>query len=385
MEAKKSRKGHNEGTVFERRNKAGKIVSYQGQISLPNGKRRSFSGKTKREVREKMAAALVLQRQGLLGQGQSPTLERYLYDTWLPMIKESVRPRTYESYDLNVRRVLPDLGRIKLGQLNPADIQRCYGALKQSGLSTRSVQQCHTVLHGALRAAVRMELMTRNPTDGVTPPRPSRSEMKTLTSDQVRTLFTHTGGDRLHALWVVLVTTGMRLGEALGLAWDDIDFEAGSLTIRRALQRQRGNGLVLAPPKTRRSRRTIYPDLDTLRVLKSHRASQLAERMAAGPLWENASTIFTTGMGRMLDPGNVRETFGRRLKAAGLPDVRIHDLRHTAATYLFTQGKHPSEVQALLGHSTVTLTLDTYTHVLPQQSKETTACMSEFFPTEGVS
>lgn len=385
MATTKPRKGHNEGSVFERKNRNGKVMGYQGQVSLPGGKRLSFSGKTKREVREKMEKAKTQSSLGLLAPGKSPTLEEYLLETWLPMRRENVRPRTYESYDLNVRRLLPHLGAIRLEQLKPAHIQACYGKLKergmqQRGLSARSIQQCHTVLHGALQAAVRMELMMRNQVEGVTPPRPGRSEMKTLTPDQVRVLFTHTASDRLRPLWVLLVTTGMRVGEALGLAWDDIDFDTGSLTIRRALQRQRGKGLVLSQPKTGRSRRTIYPDSQTMEVLKAHRAAQLAERVKAGPLWEGTNSVFTTPSGRMVDPGNVRESLGRRLKGAGLPAIRVHDLRHTAATFLFSQGKHPSEVQALLGHSTVTLTLDTYTHVLPPQAKDTTACMSVLFP-----
>ncbi len=209
--------------------------------------------------------------------------------------------------------------------------------------------------------------------------------MRTLTPEQVRQLFAHTVDDRLHALWVLMTTTGMRVGEAIGLKWEDVDFDAGSIIIRRSLQRQRGNGLVFVPPKTERSRRTVYPDPKTMLALRQHAVRQKKERLAVGPLWQDEGLIFTTTTGGRLDSGNVRESLGRRLKNAGLPPIRVHDLRHTAATYLFSQGKHPSEVQALLGHSTITLTLDTYTHVLPQQTRDTTACMGDLFPDEAVS
>jgi integrase len=186
--------------------------------------------------------------------------------------------------------------------------------------------------------------------------------MKTLGEDQVRLLFEATQGSRLHALWVLLATTGLRLGEALGLTWPDIDFNRSSLTVRRALQRlpKRLGGVVLVEPKTDRSRRTVCLAPGTIAALSEHRHRQAEERLAPSERF-----VFTGATGRPLDASGVSGHFHRALAQAGLPNVRVHDLRHTAATHLLTRGVHPKVVQDLLGHSTISLTLDTYSHVSP--------------------
>lgn len=162
------------------------------------------------------------------------------------------------------------------------------------GLSRRSVEQTHTVLHRALRQAVLWGIMLRNPTEAVTVPRPSRREMQTLTQAQVGRLFRASEGHRLHALWVLLATTGLRLGEALGLLWTDIDFAAGRLVVNPALQRQPGVGYVFVEPKTARSRRTVYLARGTLAALGEHRRRQVEDQLAAGPEWNNTGLVFAS-------------------------------------------------------------------------------------------
>jgi integrase len=186
--------------------------------------------------------------------------------------------------------------------------------------------------------------------------------MRTLSDGQLRLLFEETRSSRLHALWVLLATTGLRLGEALGLTWPDVDVERGSLTVRRALQRlpKRLGGVVLVEPKTDRSRRTVHLAPGTVAVLAEHRARQANDRLAPRERF-----VFTGITGRPLDGSVVNHQFHRALSHAGLPNVRVHDLRHTAATHLLTRGVHPKIVQDLLGHSTISLTLDTYSHVSP--------------------
>jgi integrase len=203
--------------------------------------------------------------------------------------------------------------------------------------------------------------------------------MHTLTEEEVGRLFQASQGHRLHALWVLLATTGLRLGEARGLLWSDIDFVNGRLVVNRALQRQTGTGYVFVEPKTARSRRTVYLAPGTLSALTDHRRRQVEEQLAAGPEWNNTGLVFTTAVGQPADGTWVTKWFHRALDLADLPRVRIHDLRHTAATHLLRRGVHPKVVQELLGHSTISLTLDTYSHVAPALHAEVANHMQVLF------
>jgi integrase len=365
-------RGHNEGTIFERKDRDGNVIGYRAQVSMPGGKRKSVSGRTKSEVMRKLREAQVQLHQGTLVAGRSANVGAYL-DGWLDGVRTTRRPRTVQSYELNVARLRPHLGGIRLDALRPAHLDAAYGALMESGLSPRSVEQAATVLHTALRKAVKLELLVRNPADSATPPRPQRREMHTLSASQVRALFAATETDRLRALWILLVTTGLRSGEAVGLLWEDLDLDAGRLTVRRALQRQKGKGLVFVDTKTHRSRRNIALPAVTVAALRTHRIRQATERLAAG--WKDEGLVFTNADGRRLCPSNVHESLQRRLKRAGLPPIRVHDLRHTAATLHLAGGTNPKVVQELLGHSTITLTLDTYSHVIEGLQEEAARTM----------
>jgi integrase len=221
--------------------------------------------------------------------------------------------------------------------------------------------------------------MLRNPTEAVTVPRPARREMHTLTEEEVGRLFKATRGHRLQALWVLLATTGLRLGEAQGLLWSDIDFAKGRLVVNRALQRQTGTGYAFVEPKTARSRRTVYLAPGTLTALSEHRRRQVEDQLAAGPDWSNTGLVFTTAVGRPADGTWATKWFHRALDQAGIPRIRIHDFRHTAATHLLRRGVHPKIVQELLSHSTISLTLDTYSHVAPALHAEVATHMQALF------
>ena len=202
--------------------------------------------------------------------------------------------------------------------------------------------------------------------------------MRTLTSEQVETLFEASTDDRFRPLWVTLVTTGLRLGEATGLQWSDIDLDGARLTVRRALQRQRGAGLVLVEPKTSRSRRTLHLSAVTVAALREQRHRQTLERLAAD-VWNDRGLVFSTTTGNPIDPPFVSLRLGRALRKAGLPRVRVHDLRHTFATLMLARGVHPKVVQEMLGHSTITLTLDTYSHTTPALHLEASRQMDTLF------
>jgi integrase len=355
------RRANGEGTIYHRSD-----GRWGATITLEEGGRKTIYGRNRREVQDLLKAVLKQRENGLLVASAEQLTGDYLARWLEDSVRNSVRPKTLESYELNVRRLQPLIGSIKLGSLSPAHVQGAYGALLRSGLSARSVHHAHAVLHRALKQAVLWSLIPRNPTDAASRPRPPRTEMKTLNEQEVRLLFESSEEDRFHALWVVLATTGIRLGEALGLKWDDVDLNSGRLTVRRCLQRQRGKGLVFVEPKTARSRRSIHLAPGTVSALTRHkRGVQAQERLRAGEVWQEHGLVFATEIGRPLEGGYVNERFHRAIAAAGVPDLRVHDLRHTAATLLLTRGVHPKIVQEMLGHSTISLTLDTYSHVAP--------------------
>ena len=281
---------------------------------------------------------------------------------WLEVTRRRVRPSTYEAYDLQVRRLDPYLGTVQLGRVSPARVQSTYDRLLSVGLSCRSVEQVHAVLHRALDQAFHWGLIARNPTKLVAPPRPLRREMTALTCQELRALLDTTRDDHWHPLWAVLGTAGLRIGEALGLKWEDVDLSGRRIAIRRALQRQRDRGLVFVEPKTAKSRRTIHLTQLAAKVLKEHRDRQDAAASSTFG-WEEHGLVFPSRFGKPLEPSAVTGALARALNAAGFPRIRVHDLRHTTASILLEAGTHPKIVQDLLGHSTVVLTLDTYSHL----------------------
>jgi integrase len=366
-----ARRGFGEGSIYPRGD--GRWVSY---LRMADGRKKFFSGRTRDVVKERLAAAQHQAHAGQLVMGPDQTVAHYL-ERWLAEgVRHSVRPKTYMNYDLCVRRLLPHIGRVRLRALAPEHIQHALGKLIDRGLAARTVRQVHMVLRCSLKQAVLWRIMASNPSDAVKPPRAVRKEMRTLSEEEVRRLLAVTAGTRHHSLWVFLVTTGVRLGEALALRWADIDLVEGRATIRRALQRQRGLGMVFVEPKSSRGRRTVSFPRETLEVLAAHRQDLDRERREAGKLWQENDLVFPSPVGRPRDMTYLSFTFHRGLKRAGLPRLRIHDLRHTAATHLLNKGVHPKVVQDLLGHSTIAITLDTYSHVMPALAKEASAHMS---------
>jgi len=373
------RRGSGEGSIYPR--KDGRWISY---VRLPDGRKRFFSG-TKELVTERLreaqrqahACQLVLGRDAAL----SIYLERWLADA----VRHSVRPKTYENYELCIRRIVPLIGRVRLRALTPEQIQFALGKLLDAGMAPRTVGQVHMVLRRALKQAVLWRMLASNPSDAVSAPRPERKELRTLTEDEVRHFLAATRGMRDHGLWVFLVTTGLRLGEALALRWSDLDLKEGGATIRRAVQRQRGAGLVFVEPKSARSRRTVPIPRETIDVLEEQRKANDRDRGRAGDLWQENDLLFPTPTGRPRDTAYRAISFHTALARAGLPRMRLHDLRHTAATHLLTKHVHPKVVQDLLGHSTIAITLDTYSHVMPALAREASALMSGLLrPTDAV-
>jgi integrase len=330
-----TRRSNGEGTITQR-----KDGIWAAALRLDDGKRKWFYGKTKREAQRKLNDARLLHQQGNLVAQPSQTVGNYLNDWLIDQVKNSRRPKTYDSYALNVRRVAPYIGRLKLDSLKPAYLQHCYAKLLDTGLSPRSVEQVHGVLRIALRQAVKLGVLHQTPTAATTPPRSQRTEMRPLDFEEIQMLFTSLSNDPLQALWILLVTTGLRIGEAAGLTWADIDLEDGTISVRRAAQRQKGKGMVMVEPKTRKSRRMIHMAPGTKDALLAHLERQKVEASAKEQCWKNDWTVFRSPYGNPLDAGYVRDSLHRTLKRANLPLIRVHDLRHTAATYLLSIGTH---------------------------------------------
>ena len=225
------------------------------------------------------------------------------------------------------------------------------------------------VLHRALKDAVRWGVLARNPIEAADPPRIASSrEMKIWTAEQLDTFLAFTSEDRLHALWQLLAMTGVRRGEACGLRWCDCDLEQGRIAIRRALV-PIAHTVLVSEPKTARGKRSIALDERTVAVLKAHAARQPTERHCAKD-WTESGLVFTRPKGLALPPNSVSRCFVRAVKQAKLPEIRLHDLRHSHATLALRAGIHPKVVSERLGHATVAITLDTYSHAIPALQEE---------------
>lgn len=341
-------------------------------------KRRTVYGKTRAEVAKKLAKALSQREDGLVFDAGNLKVKEYL-ERWLQdSVEGNVRSRTLSNYQMQVRRhIVPALGSVKLKALSPAHVQGLYRQKLDSGLAPSSVRYIHAVLHRALKQALRWGLVPRNVSEAVDLPKLVNEEVDALLPEEARAFLEAARGDRFEALYVVAVTTGMRRGELLGLRWSDVTLDGtATLRVARQLQRMRdGSGLKFVPPKSGKGR-TIRLPLRTVEALKAHRARQAEEKLKAGSLYQDGGLVFATEVGTPLEPSNIdRRSFKPLLQKAGLPDMRFHDLRHTCATVLLTEGVNPKFVQELLGHADVGLTLGTYSHFLPSMGDQTAAAM----------
>jgi integrase len=302
---------------------------------------------------------------GTFADARGTTVGEFL-DQWLVEVaKPRVRAWTYAGYEVHVRRHLkPSIGRIPLERLTAQHVQALLNQKLRDGLKPRTVRYLRGTLRTALRDAVRWGLISRNAAALVDGPRVERYAIKPFAPEEARQLLRVIRGDRLEALYSVALAQGLRQGEALGLQWDDVDLDMGYITITKQLQRIHGSPQ-LVEPKTERSRRTLAMPPMIASALKDHHTRQDQERAAAGKRWVENGLVFTTPIGTPLDGTAVTKGFHRLLERAGLPQRRFHDLRHSCATLLLVQGVSPRVVMDLLGHSQIGLTMNTYSHVIP--------------------
>jgi integrase len=381
--AKQKRRGKGEGSIyFDKKN-----IRWVGSFYTEDGKRKYAYGRTEKEAREKLRTAQYEDKQGTLATGPQQTVKQYM-EYWLEKVhKPAIRISSYVEYRriLN-NHILPALGHIRLQKLTVQQVESLYAQKAKEGLSARRIMSIHGVLRKGLAHAVYLNLVPRNVCDIVkrSLPHQVRHEAQTLTKEQAQRLLE---GVRGHYPWETLftlaITTGMRRGELAALRWSDIHFEEKYLQVRRSVrQAGLGYGLQVSEPKTASSRRKIVLSPFLVEVLQQHRVRQEEAQCAAGEAWKDSELVFSSGDGGFINLETMRTWFKRLLRVVGLPSIRFHDLRHSAATLLLEMGVHIKVVQELLGHSNVLITLNIYSHVLPSLHEEAVGELSNLFTYE---
>lgn len=323
-----------------------------------------------------------------LGFTASLSVGEYLFE-WLAHARGRVRAKTYEGYEGLVRRnAIPALGELPLDQLTPLHLQRLYSSLLSpsagtSALAAGSVLNLHLVLTQALSQAVRWQLLASNPASGAQPPRPRRSPRLVVDPDLVERLLAATAGSVYELPCAFAVASGMRRGEILALRWLDIDDDLSQVRVVRTLQTTQ-DGLVFEQPKTQRSRRAVVLPEFVRAYLERQRESQGSRRGELGAGWVENGLVIDRGDGSPLNPDTLSSGWARFLRTRGLPRVRFHDLRHAHATLLLLQGVHPKIVSERLGHASVGITLDTYSHVLPSMQSQAAEAFDALFPAASI-
>jgi integrase len=423
------RRGRGEGSITQRSD--GRWMA-RVDLGWENGKRRrkTVYGRTRKAVAAQLPKILQSAQTGTVITDERQTVAAFLAQ-WLDYKRPRLRPRAFATYQQAVDlHLVPGIGKMPVAKLTPQQLEQWFTAHQTAGASARTIRYARTVLRAALNQALKWNVVTRNVATLVDPPRHQTHEIQPLTPEQARTLLASVEHHRLGAVVSVATALGLRQGEALGLRWADVNFEAGTVSVRQALERSGGDRTARAPllterkairaalaaaparsaerrglrhqleenrakwralkstirftePKSARSRRTIRMPGVVVSALKAHRKRQLQERLAAGKDWTDSGLVFTSPIGTPVEPRNVSRTFGTMLAEAKLPRIRFHDLRHTAATLLLAQGVDPRTIMETLGHSQISLTLNTYSHVLPSLQADAAAKLDAILNGQG--
>lgn len=381
------KRGNNEGSIRKRSD-----GRWEARITLAGDKRKSHYADTRQEAATWLAAAIRDRDRGLPVVPENVTVREFLIGNtkpgdenypggWLGAIKDTVRPYTFRGYEVYVRvHILPALEmireRMQIARLTPQHLQALYSKKLEEGLSPTTVSHIHSTMHRALDQAMRWGVVLRNVAELLDPPKRARRDMVALTPEEARTLLSTAKGERLEAFYVLAITTGMRQGELLALRWKDVDLDGSVLRVTATLQRTTKEGLVFAEPKTASSRRQIALTTLAIGALRHHRGMQAAERLKKGAEREDNDLVFSNEVGKPIEATNlIRRSFKPLLGRAGLPNIRLHDLRHTAATLYLVKRVPPKVVSEMLGHSQVGVTMNIYSHVLPDMQRDATAAM----------
>ena len=350
------RRSRGEGSLFYLDTKK----LWVAQITLSDGKRKVKYSKNQKEVREWLSATQNEAKQGTIVTKENVTFKDFVTNYMENVAKHKLRPKTIEVYNyLLTNHIIPEIGRFKLVQLRPDHLQSLYSKKVESGLSKRTVQFMHAIIHKALKQAMKWGMVSRNVADLVEPPKPNRPNLSVWTPGQVNTFLTATKDHRWHLIFLLAIYCGFREGEVLGIHRESVDLARGTIKVLHQAQSLKG-GIVITEPKTDSSKRLVTVPKTALKTLSEYLAGLKSDK----------GLIFTTATGKPISPSNLQKAFKDEAVKAGLPKIRFHDLRHTSATLLLAGGVHPKVVQERLGHSHISLTLDTYSHVLPTMQEE---------------
>ncbi len=367
------RRGRSEGAIYRRADGLWCASVSLGYDDQGKRQRKTVYGETKQEVQEKLRELQNSTGSGTLCDAGQMTVSDYLW-RWLENThRPKVQPTTFHRNEQKVRlHLIPHLGRVKLAKLTALHIEQLYAGMERAGDSPQERQKAGKLLRTSLRHAVDVGLIPGNSALKVPLPRVPKPEMLVYDAGQAARFLEAAGDDRLYALYVLALDSGMRQGELFALQWPDFDFNAGSVFVQRSLEEIQGR-LRLKEVKTGKARRRIDLSRFTLDVLHEHRKRMLAEGHVGGP-------VFCDTRGGWLRKSNVhRSSFQLTLKRAALPRIRFHDLRHTCATLLLVAEVNVKVVSERLGHASIQLTLDTYSHVLPTMQKRAAEKMDGLF------
>ncbi|MGH2507600.1 MAG: tyrosine-type recombinase/integrase [Ktedonobacteraceae bacterium] len=368
-----TRRTQGEGSVYMR--KDGRAAA----SAMYEGKRITKYGKTKKEAWENLQAVLDDLKQGKAVIGPKQTVAQYL-TRWLEDSQRlQLRQRSYGRYAYAVnKQIIPTLGHIQLDKLTHEDVQKLCTNLMDQGYAPRTVGKAHVVLRKALKDAVLQKMLSQNVTDHIALPRVSDYEARVLTWAECERLIEASQGYRIWFFLVLALVTGARRGELLALRWSDVDVETGLVFIHRSVgHASYASGYVENEVKTRAGRRKVRLPQFVLDLIGKQKEYLEYLRVKAGTKWQEHDLVFTNLTGGYMDEASIRKPFKRLLKKLGLPDMRIHDLRHSAATLLLASGVSPKVVQELLGHSDIKVTLGIYGHVIPGMQEKVIEVMDK--------
>ena len=340
---------------------------------------RSITGKTQKEVAQKLKAATTAIDEGSYTVPSKMTVGQWM-DIWISEYLGAVKPRTVDLYKGVVKtRIKPGLGAVKLDALNPHTVQSYYNGLTTEGLAPKTVKNIHGIFHKALQQAASNGYIKTNPADACILPRPVRRELKPLDEDMISAFLKAIQGHQFADLFSVTLFTGMREGEALGLLWDCVDLTKGTLIIDKQLQLIRGSGgqYQMVPTKNSKSR-SITLAASVVKMLRDVKRKQLENRLRYGESWVDTGFVFTDDLGNHLSASSVYKAFKRIMVEIGSPETRFHDLRHSYAVVAIKSGDDIKTVQENLGHATAAFTLDVYGHITEKMKQDSAARMEQF-------
>ncbi len=321
---------------------------------------------TKKDAEKRLAELLHQLDNGTFMKPGRTTLADYLKQWLKDYCWVNLAPRTVEGYESIVRcHIIPTLGQIPLTQLKPEHLQHIYSEKLAAGLSHRTIRYIHVTLHKALQDAVRLGIMVRNPADAVKPPRVQRHEMRTMNESDIHIFLEYAKSTPYYVLFYTALFTGMRRSELLAIRWSDVDLILCQLSVTRALHQLQDGSRIFRQPKTAKGRRLISLSPSTAIVLREHREQQEKMRQASGSTLNEDDLVFCHVDGSPLLPNSVSHAWAKLACRTGSKGIRLHDARHTHASLMLKQGVHPKIVQERLGHASIQITLDTYSHVAP--------------------